>query len=158
VTCPIKALGSSVAPLLYFSATGLWAAPALAAGAQHIKNSVQNLAHVNRAIASVGGGVGRWDNALDNPHAASVGLVPRSLSLNDRRSQSGVPGFAVSSHRSKIVEMSVARADVDLFTASIYVVGVLLEHLLKKILFYHRYNEFTDKLTHAHTPELCLER
>ena len=54
--------------------------------------------------------------------------------------------------------MSVARADVDLFTASIYVVGVLLEHLLKKILFYHRYNEFTDKLTHAHTPELCLER
>jgi hypothetical protein len=37
-------------------------------------------------------------------------------------------------------------------------VGVLLEHLLKKILFYHRYNEFTDELTHAHTPELCLER
>jgi len=55
--------------------------------------------------------------------------------------------------------MSVARADVDLFAASIYVVvGVLLEHLLKKILFYHRYNEFTDELTHAHTPELCLER
>jgi hypothetical protein len=54
--------------------------------------------------------------------------------------------------------MSVARADVDLFTATIYVVGVLLEHLLKKILFYHRYNEFTDELTHAHTPELCLER
>ena len=37
-------------------------------------------------------------------------------------------------------------------------VGVLLEHLLKKILFYHRYNEFTDELTHAHTPKLCLER
>jgi hypothetical protein len=55
--------------------------------------------------------------------------------------------------------MSVARADVDLFAGSIYVVvGVLLEHLLKKILFYHRYNEFTDELTHAHTPELCLER
>jgi hypothetical protein len=52
----------------------------------------------------------------------------------------------------------VAHADMDLFAASIYVLGVLLEHLLKKILFYHRYNEFTDELTHAHTPELRLER
>jgi hypothetical protein len=41
---------------------------------------------------------------------------------------------------------------------NLWLLGIWLEHLLKKILFYHRYNEFTDELTHAHTPELCLER
>jgi hypothetical protein len=54
--------------------------------------------------------------------------------------------------------LSVALADVDLLAGSIYVVEVLFEHLLEKIVFYHRYDEFTDKLTHAYTPELRLER
>ena len=69
-------------------------------------------------------------------------------------------GDACFAYFNKIRDIpSVAHADMDLFAASIYVVvGVLLEHLLKKIFFYHRYNEFTDELTHAHTPELCLER
>jgi hypothetical protein len=68
-------------------------------------------------------------------------------------------GDACFAYFNKIRDIpSVARADVDLFAGSIYVVGVLLEHLLKKIVFYHRYNEFTDQLAHAHTPELRLER
>jgi hypothetical protein len=54
--------------------------------------------------------------------------------------------------------LSVALADVDLFAGSVYVVEVLFEHLLEKIVFYHRYDEFTDELTHAYTPELRLER
>src|SRR5215510_5550738 len=42
----------------------------LAAGPQHVENSVQNLAHVNRALAAAG--LGRRDHRLDNrPFVAS---------------------------------------------------------------------------------------
>src|SRR5262249_26496483 len=42
----------------------------LAAGPQHVENSVQNLAHVNRALAAAG--LGRRDHRLDNrPFGAS---------------------------------------------------------------------------------------
>jgi hypothetical protein len=42
---------------------------------------------------------------------------------------------------------------------NLWLLGIWLEHVLKKIiLFHHRYNEFTDELTNAHAPELCLER
>src|SRR5262249_42306538 len=41
---------------------------------------------------------------------------------------------------------------------NLWLLGIWLEHVLKKIPFHHRYKEFTDELTNAHVPELCLER
>ncbi len=42
----------------------------LAAGPQDVENSVQNLAHINRALAAAV--LGRWDHGLDNrPFGAS---------------------------------------------------------------------------------------
>jgi len=32
------------------------------------------------------------------------------------------------------------------------------QNVLKKIPFHDRYKEFTDELTNAQVPELCLER
>jgi hypothetical protein len=45
------------------------------------------------------------------------------------------------------------------FGRNLWLLGIWLEHVLKKIIpFHHRYKEFTDELTNAHVPELCLER
>jgi hypothetical protein len=44
------------------------------------------------------------------------------------------------------------------FGRNLWLLGIWLEHVLKKIPFHHRYKEFTDELTSAHVPELCLER
>jgi len=41
---------------------------------------------------------------------------------------------------------------------NLWLLGIWLEHVFKKIPFHHRYKEFTDELTNAHVPELCLER
>jgi hypothetical protein len=41
---------------------------------------------------------------------------------------------------------------------NLWLLGIWLEHVLKNIPFHDRYKEFTDELTHAHVPELCLER
>src|SRR5262249_42720210 len=41
---------------------------------------------------------------------------------------------------------------------NLWLLGIWLENVLKKIPFHHRYKEFTDELTNAHVPELCLER
>jgi hypothetical protein len=41
---------------------------------------------------------------------------------------------------------------------NLWLLGIWLEHVLKTIPFHHRYKEFTDELTNAHVPELCLER
>jgi hypothetical protein len=41
---------------------------------------------------------------------------------------------------------------------NLWLLGIWLEHVLKNIPFHDRYNEFTDELTNAHVPELCLER
>ena len=41
---------------------------------------------------------------------------------------------------------------------NLWLLGIWLEHVLKKIPFHHRYKEFTDELTNAHVLELCLER
>jgi hypothetical protein len=42
---------------------------------------------------------------------------------------------------------------------NLWLLGIWLEqNVLKKIPFHDRYKEFTDELTNAHVPELCLER
>src|SRR5262249_28277325 len=41
---------------------------------------------------------------------------------------------------------------------NLWLLGIWLEHVLKKIAFHDRYKEFTDELANAHAPELCLER
>ena len=41
---------------------------------------------------------------------------------------------------------------------NLWLLGIWLEHVLKKIPFHHRCKEFTDELTNAHVAELCLER
>ena len=42
---------------------------------------------------------------------------------------------------------------------NLWLLGIWLEqNALKKIPFHDRYKEFTDELTNAHVPELCLER
>jgi hypothetical protein len=42
---------------------------------------------------------------------------------------------------------------------NLWVLGIWLEqNVLKKIPFHDRCKEFTDELTNAHVPELCLER
>jgi hypothetical protein len=40
---------------------------------------------------------------------------------------------------------------------NLWLLGIWLE-LLKKIIPHDRCKEFTDELTNAHVPELCLER
>jgi hypothetical protein len=40
----------------------------------------------------------------------------------------------------------------------LWLLGILLEHVLKNIPFHDRCKEFTDQLTNAHVTELCLER
>jgi hypothetical protein len=48
-------------PIPYSSAASPWAAPAIAARRQHKEDAVQNLAHINRALAAaVFSGVGSW--------------------------------------------------------------------------------------------------
>jgi hypothetical protein len=42
---------------------------------------------------------------------------------------------------------------------NLWLLGIWLEqNVLKKIPLHDRYKEFTDELTNAHVPELCLER
>jgi len=42
---------------------------------------------------------------------------------------------------------------------NLWLLGIWLEqNVLKKIPFHDRYKEFSDELTNAHVPELCLER
>jgi hypothetical protein len=42
---------------------------------------------------------------------------------------------------------------------NLWLLGIWVEqNVLKKIPFHDRYKEFTDELTNAHVPELCLER
>jgi hypothetical protein len=41
---------------------------------------------------------------------------------------------------------------------NLWLLGIWLEHVLKKIPCHDRYKEFTDELTNAHVAELCLER
>jgi hypothetical protein len=41
---------------------------------------------------------------------------------------------------------------------NLWLLGIWLEHVLKKVPFHDRCKEFTDELTNAHVPELCLER
>jgi len=57
--------------------------------------------------------------------------------------------------------VSVSRFGFAVGTAgrNLWLLGIWVEqNVLKKIPFYHRYKEFTDELTNAHVPELCLER
>jgi len=39
---------------------------------------------------------------------------------------------------------------------NLWLLGIWVEQPLKKILPYHRCDEFTDEPTHAHIPKLCL--
>ena len=41
---------------------------------------------------------------------------------------------------------------------NLWLLGIWLEHVVKKIPFHDRYKKFTDELTNAHVEELCLER
>jgi hypothetical protein len=41
---------------------------------------------------------------------------------------------------------------------NLWLLGIWLELLKKIIPFHDRCKEFTDELTNAHVPELCLER
>jgi hypothetical protein len=41
---------------------------------------------------------------------------------------------------------------------NLWLLGIWLEHVWKKIPCHDRYKEFTDELTNEHVPELCLER
>jgi hypothetical protein len=41
---------------------------------------------------------------------------------------------------------------------NLWLLGIWLEHVLKKIPLHERYKEFTYELTNVHVPELCLER
>ena len=51
-----------------------------------------------------------------------------------------------------------SREHLAMAVRNLWLLGIWLELLKKIIPFHDRCKEFTDELTNAHVPELCLER